>query len=152
MTARWTDLENSLQAQVATEPAFAFVEAVSRVGLVSPTDFPSALITVLAGKTINSRAIAGVRYSMKRIDFQVLVSTRAGDSAGESRLATGGVWDLYDLLSAKLLGFVPTITAPTVAIWPVCDVDFYLDRLEPSAVDMNTLWTVDVEIQNPIVP
>jgi hypothetical protein len=152
VTARWTDLENSLAAQVATEPTFQYVAAAAKTGLVTPDAFPSAVICVLAGKTVQTSAIAGVRYSRKTIEFQVLLSTRLSGNIGESRLTTGGIWELYDLLSAKLLGFVPLITSPTVAVWPITDVDFYLDRLEEGGVDLNTLWSVDVEIQNPIAP
>ena len=147
--SNWTDLETTIAARVALEPAFRSVYSAAAVGLVSPTSWPSALITVLRGKTIDRSAVMGAIYVTKRVEFQVLIGTRMSGAAGESRLQTGGVWELYDKLQAKLLGFVPKLTVPPVAIWPCIEEDFFLDLLEPGAVDLDVLWSVDVKLQHP---
>lgn len=152
MSARWTELENSLVAQLKTEPAFKTVQSAAAPGIanIEPNGWPAALLTVVGGKTIGKRAIAESLYCMKQIIFQVLVGTKIPDRiAGSSRLSTGGVFDLYDAVSAKLLGFSPQLNAPTInAIFPCYEEDFWIDRLEPGACDIAIVYSVNVEIQN----
>jgi hypothetical protein len=105
VTAKWADLENSLAARVQTETAFASVASTASGGFIDGMPFPAALITIVEGQTVDESAIAGAYLIRKRVGFQVLIATRIGGQ--DTRLLTGGIWDLYDKLQAKLLGFTP---------------------------------------------
>lgn len=156
MSARWTQLELALAAQVRTEPAFKSVQTAASTGVtnISPNGYPASVLQVVSAKTIGKRAVMGSLYLMKRIFFNNLIATKIPDTVpGSSRFTTGGVWELYDLSDAKLVGFSPVIDGPTInAIFPVYEEELWIDRLEPGACDLVVLYSIDVEIQNPITP
>lgn len=152
---RLAQLEESLRAQVATEPTFKSVQAVAALGVanIGDDDWPAAALSIISAKTISKRAIAGAIYITKRILFGVMVGTRLPSSLGESRLTDGGIYDLYDKLQAKLLGFAPDVGDPSiVAVFPCYEEDFFIDRLEAGSVDLWVLYSVDIELQNPFLP
>jgi hypothetical protein len=150
VTAKWADLENSLAARVQTETAFASVASTASGGIVPVTAQPAVLLSIVDARTIDRETqINGRVYLILRVSFQAVLSTRMGDAQGASRLWTGGAWELFQKLEAKLLGFTPVLTDPKTQVMTGCVLeDFSIDNLEDAAVDILSHWSVDVQIQN----
>lgn len=140
----WGDLEASIAAQVATEPAFSFVSFSAGPGLVEPTAYPAVVIYRPVSDRKDFNAVATTTRVLWTVTIVALIMTRAGDSAAESRLVTGGAYDLADKLRAKLINFAPAI-ASTQAVWTMVPLREELTRLDVGAVDIECSYTLDVQ-------
>lgn len=142
----WADLENAVGTQVATEAAFLSVQTLAKAGLRDPTQQPAAIIYRPTSTVKSVETISGATRVMWEAMIVVLITTRISGAIGDSRLATGGVYDLADKLRAKLLGFTPNLagTASVLATWPMVPKEELLVRVEPGAVDMECIYTVDI--------
>lgn len=152
--AVYTELELALGARVAEDTTFATVQTSANAGVanIGADGWPAVLLSILSGKTIETNAIAQHIHVKKRISFSAVIGTRIPEGeTGESRLSTDGIYELYDRLQGKLLGFIPEITAPNVtAVYPCYEQDFFVDRLEKGGVDLDVLYWIDLEMHNPV--